>query len=242
MIAAVQGNLEALEAVCADLDRQRIVDVICLGSVLRWGPDPLACLDLVRERCRVVLRGWDEHLLFGAPGELELGTRRWREWLLGRLGPKERTWLASLPLRHDEAGRTFAYGDPRVGPEHSWEALVPDTFLQRPELARSILDASSPVLVGVGPEHRPLVWVEGEAEAREQPGRWRRSANDPRAVVWVGSVGQPRDRDRRATYAVIDGDTIAWRRVEYDVERTVAKIRADPALDERGALRLLEGI
>jgi len=63
-----------------------------------------------------------------------------------------------------------------------------------------------------------------------------------KALVAVGAVGQPRDRDQRAGYVIVDGDTICWRRVPYDVEATVQKILATPALNEAHALRLREGI
>jgi len=60
--------------------------------------------------------------------------------------------------------------------------------------------------------------------------------------VTVGSVGQPRDRDNRASYVVVDDATITWRRLEYDFEKTAAKIEAIAQLDAALAARLKEGI
>ena len=65
---------------------------------------------------------------------------------------------------------------------------------------------------------------------------------DQKVIVNVGSVGQPRDRDPRACYVVVDGDTISWRRVEYDVEKTVARMDSIAQLDAALSARLKEGI
>ncbi len=62
-----------------------------------------------------------------------------------------------------------------------------------------------------------------------------------KALCNVGSVGQPHDGDRRACYALFDGHAVRFRRVAYDVEATVRKIRVEPALDDFCGERLLDG-
>ena len=57
-----------------------------------------------------------------------------------------------------------------------------------------------------------------------------------------GSVGQPRDKDNRACYAIFDGSRVTWRRVEYDIEKTIARIQANPDLHEALGKRLRLGI
>ena len=63
-----------------------------------------------------------------------------------------------------------------------------------------------------------------------------------KAIINVGSVGQPRDRDNRACYVVVDGNTVKWRRVEYDIERTTKIMDSIAQLDQALAARLKEGI
>jgi predicted phosphodiesterase len=121
-ISDVHANLEALEQVFADIDRQGIKDVFCLGDIVGYGPTPLACVDKIFERCRVIVRGnHDEALLSGAYG-FHGRAREAIDWTREQLKPgffsgiNVRTrWerMTQLPLIHQEGDFTFVHGSPR---------------------------------------------------------------------------------------------------------------------------------
>ena len=92
-----------------------------------------------------------------------------------------------------------------------------------------------------GHTHIPGVFTQGLRFLRPEEVGHAYRLGGGKALVNVGSVGQPRDGDWRACYALLDGDTVCCRRVEYDVEMTVRKIHATDDLDNIQGDRLLEG-
>lgn len=247
VLSCVHANLEALRAVLADIDRRGVTDVICLGDVVGYGPDPEACVDLVRARCRVVLRGCnDEDLLAGRHSARGPNLReKVLAWTHERMAPGQGasseararwSFLDALPVRHDEfPGRTFVHGAP-----HDHREFM--TALPSPEL-RAAAFAAFERLAFVGHTHEPGLLTEDAPDWRPpaaighrwvQPGRGK-------ALVNVGAVGQPRDRDPRACYVTAVGGVVEWHRVEYDVERVRDAMRRagfSEVLGERLALGL----
>ena len=69
ILSDIHGNLEALTAVLADIDRHGVDRIVCLGDLVGYGPDPVACIDLVRQRCEVVILGhFDQEVMFDPEG------------------------------------------------------------------------------------------------------------------------------------------------------------------------------
>lgn len=256
VLAGVCANLEALEAVLADMQAQGVTDAICLGDALGYGPNPVECLELLRARCRVMLMGHTESFLLDWPrnsaslGKAKAANLVWLERLLRPRWPLARAaraghwrWVTGLPLTHAELGWWFGHSeyvclDPeytvRVRDHASWSAESTLDPQLRPLLRAGVVTA--------GWTHHPAVWEEGAGlpwrEGRpEEPYR----VGPAPAVVWVGAVGQPRDRDPRACYAIVSPTSVEWRRVGYDVERTVSKILANEALLPAWGRRLRSG-
>ena len=199
----VHGNLEALRAVLADAASRSDV-VLCLGDVVGYGADPAACVDLVGERCQAVVGGNHEHAV---TGRLDLEwfnpyARAAAEWTRGELSRDAMAWLTRLPLISEVDEATIVHASP-AGPDE-WDYLVSaqDGF--------AAFGAFETRLCFVGHSHV--------------------SRFDPlyRYIVNVGSVGQPRDGDPRAAYALWDSErrSITVRRVLYDVGAARAKIVA----------------
>ena len=220
ILSDVHGNLEALRAVLADAEQQAD-DVLCLGDMVGYGADPVACVDLLGTRARHVVAGNHE---YGVTGRLPLSwfnpfARAAAEWTREQLDPGCASYLAALPLAAEVDDATLVHASPRQPEE--WEYLVDA------EDGLTAFAAFTTRLCFVGHSHVPAVWslgssgpdyARGAVDMRLEAGR--------RYIVNVGSVGQPRDRDPRASYAVWDVDDrrVHVRRVPYDTAAARAKI------------------
>jgi diadenosine tetraphosphatase ApaH/serine/threonine PP2A family protein phosphatase len=188
-----------------------------------YGADPAACVDLIGGRTRAVVAGNHEH---GVVGRLALAwfnryARAALEWTREQLTPDCSDYLASLPLTLEMLDATLVHASP-AHPEE-WEYLVGAAS------GLAAFEGFATRLCFVGHSHVPAVWSlgssgpdygTGDVDVRLEAGR--------RYLVNVGSVGQPRDRDPRAAYAVWDLEDrhITVRRVAYDVATARSKIEA----------------
>jgi len=204
VIADVHGNLPALEAVLSDPHDA----LICLGDLVGYGPHPGPCVRRVLERATVALRGNHDHALAAGVGS---GCRPSFQWLadataslgLAQLSPAERAALGALPLRAEDTIDGIRYHMVHATPSDPLHRYLPrDSEAWEGEVEQIAADI---VLVG----HTHLQF------RREAAGRM---------ILSPGSVGQPRDGDTRAAYAVIEDGTISFCRVAYAVERTVSAL------------------
>jgi len=228
-----------------------ITDIVCLGDVVGYGPMPLECVDLVMEKCRVTLKGnHDEALVHGAYA-FNLRAQKAIEWTRDQLKPGffsgsavRRRWefLTKLPLRHEEGPDLFIHGSPR-DPTNEY-VLATEIGFGPTEKFEEIFAGFERMLF-VGHTHMPCVITdkyETKTSAELENKYVYPDMADQKVIVNVGSVGQPRDRDPRACYVVVDDGTVTWRRLEYDIEKTVNAMEAIAQLDAALAARLKEGI
>ncbi len=221
----VHGNIEALEAVLADAARQRPDAYVCLGDVVGYGPDPNACVARVRALAGGVIAGNHDR---AAVGEADLDTfsplaRAAIEWTMQVLDAEARRFLASLPLRLETPAFLAVHGSPR-DPVEEYVLGLPT--------ALAVFSESEFALCLVGHTHVPGAFVlgrDGRVAARAlPPGQAVRLSATSRYIVNVGSVGQPRDGDPRASYLLLDAGarTATLRRLAYPVGDTQEKIAA----------------
>jgi diadenosine tetraphosphatase ApaH/serine/threonine PP2A family protein phosphatase len=211
--------------------------LLCLGDVVGYGADPGPCLDLVAARAAAIVAGNHEH---GAIGRLALdwfnpAARAATEWTAARLAPDTRRWLDALPVLAREGDATLVHGSPEEPEAWDYLATATDGF--------AVFGAFDTRLCFVGHSHRPAVWSVGTSGPDHRAGfrAWpARVALRPgrRYLINVGSVGQPRDGDARAAYALWDVEArrVDIRRVPYDVRAAADKILAaglPPILGER---------
>ncbi len=247
VVSDIHANLEALQAVLADLAGQGAGAVYCLGDIVGYGPDPVACLDRAMRFDLAVLGNHDQGALFDPEGFSPVAMRAilWTRQRLERDGPRswrEECWdfLAGLPRTHRQGDRLYVHGSAR-NPLN--EYVFPEDAYNLHKMERIFAHVERHCFQGH--THVPGVFTE------EAPGRHEFRKPDEvghafrldgrKALVNVGSVGQPRDGDPRACYALLDGDTVTWRRVPYDAAATRAKIHAIPDLDPYLGNRLLVG-
>lgn len=237
IISDIHGNYDALSAVLGDIARSRVDRVVCLGDIVGYGAEPQQCIAAVRG-----LDGWTVagNHDYGAIGKLDpsyfnANARRACEWTAAALSAADRRFLAALPLRHsavDGGGRFIAVHSTPLRPE-DWHYI-----LSIDEAEYQFEQFTEPVCL-VGHSHQPMFWqllpagecsIIGREYLRLEPGR--------RYIINVGSVGQPRDGDPRACYALCDSDRreLVIRRVEYDIgaaQKKILKAGLPPRLAER---------
>ena len=232
IISDLHANLEALEAVLADADACGVGEVICLGDVVGYGSDAEACVDLVRRRCSACLCGnHDWALVNSAIGFTPLArqaiacTRRRME--PGPLASprKLRRWeflCDGLRERVERGGWLMVHGSPR---DPITEYIFPEDVDIAPEKIGEIFGMFGQACF-VGHTHLPGVFTEELDFLTPAELGDRFDIGSKRAIVNVGSAGQPRDGDSRACYAQVCDGEVVFRRVEYDVQKTVEKVRA----------------
>ncbi|MBP90109.1 MAG: phosphoesterase [Planctomycetaceae bacterium] len=245
LISDIHANLEALKAVLADIRNQGVSDVYCLGDVIGYGPNPCECLDEVIKLCPVTILGnHDQAALFDPDGfnpvalQAVYWTREQLEAANGTPAQINKRWdfLGELPRTHQEGDFLFVHGSAR---EPTNEYVFPeDVYNQRKmEALFSRVDK----YCFQGHTHIPGVFtMDREFLTPEDLGGQYR-LGDERVMINVGSVGQPRDNDSRACYAIIEDNTLTYRRVEYNVDTTAEKIYDIPDLDNMLGDRLRSG-
>jgi diadenosine tetraphosphatase ApaH/serine/threonine PP2A family protein phosphatase len=248
IISDIHSNTPALEAVLEDIDSRRIKKIICLGDVVGYGPHPIECADLIMKRCETVICGnHDEALTLGGVGFHQVA-RDAIQWTKEQLQPrmlssgatKDRwAFLTKLKKEHRDGSDRFIHGSPR---DFTCDYILPgDAAFGRTSKLDEIFDAFDHRLF-VGHSHLPMAMTEDcEVIIPSHVGNEYECDPAQKVVINVGSVGQPRDKDPRACYAVVDGSKVTWRRVEYDLMTTVRRIESIERLSGRLAERLITG-
>ncbi|MDG7007314.1 MAG: metallophosphoesterase family protein [Nitrososphaerota archaeon] len=223
VISDIHANLEALEAVLGEIGGEEIV---CLGDLVDYGAQPNEVVARVMEvGARTILGNHDSAALTGDTSLFNPKAAMSSTWTRAKLTEGSRLYLGALPeefrMQVEDAKLYFTHGSPD---DHLWEYLDPRTDS---DLFGHFLDRLSVDGIGVGHTHLPFVWREGA-----------------RVMFNPGSVGQPRDGDRRAAYAEVSVDggyvEVDLRRVDYDFQSAARKIREE-GLPSSNADRLSAG-
>jgi len=244
IISDIHSNLEALQAVLGDIAGQKVEEVYCLGDVVGYGPNPRECVDLVM-KCRVVLLGnHDQGAMFdpegfNPPAERAIfWTRAQLEAAVDTRLDRERRWefLSERPRTHREDGFLFVHGSAR-NPLN--EYVFPEDIYNQRKMER--IFALVEKYCFQGHTHVPGIFTEDLAFHSPEEIDYLYHLDGRKTLCNVGSVGQPRDGDWRACYIMLDGETIRYRRVEYDIDTTIQKIYAIPDLENFLGDRLRDG-
>ncbi|MDB6007298.1 MAG: metallo-dependent phosphatase-like [Prosthecobacter sp.] len=213
LISDIHGNLQALEAVVADIRAQGITECICLGDIVGYGGNPSECINLVRDFCSHSLLGnHDEYTLSGkGMGEASGEVREVIQWTREQLNEEQLAWLRALSMRHDGGDFEAVHSSLHFPEEWPYVLLSGDAALH-------FTHQVHPVCF-IGHTHQPKMWVEGDDWPLNTTSL-ESLRSDQKQVINVGSVGQPRDRDERACYLIFrrSQQDVWWRRVAYDIE------------------------
>jgi len=215
----IHGNLEALQSVLADAQDQDCTHHICLGDIVGYGADPVACLEKVQELgCPTVKGNHDE----GASNQSLLEdlnplAQRALLWTREQLSQEQREWLADLKLIRQV--RDFTIVHATLDSPGSW------TYVTNRFDAMASFSYQFTQLCFYGHTHSPRIF-ERDDTVRGARGMEVAIQRGTKYFINVGSVGQPRDGDWHAAYAIYDiaAQTVKIRRVDYDIETAQKKI------------------
>jgi len=248
IISDIHANLEALRTVLDDIDERQIETIYCLGDIIGYGPDPAECLDLVAQRAKFSLCGNHDHAVFYEPTNFNTGAERACFWTRAVLeedpDAKRRNdrwrFLGGLNPRVEMDGMLFVHGSPRKPIN---EYLFPDDVYTNPHKLLANFERMEHLTCFCGHTHVPGVFVDDPYfEAPNELGTEPKFVlGEEKAIVNVGAVGQPRDRDPRAAYVIVNDGEVEFIRVEYDIDVTARKIRDNPNLDDFLGARLYDG-
>jgi diadenosine tetraphosphatase ApaH/serine/threonine PP2A family protein phosphatase len=250
LISDVHANLEALIAVIDDIRSQGIAKIYNLGDTVGYGPDPEACIDLVDAACQVNLCGnHDYAVLFEAEGFNPIAKKSVDcHRKIMRPNPEENDqeklrrwmWLEQLEPMYEVQDFEAMHGSPR---QPITEYVLPSDLETDPVKTSDIFSAMSKKVAFVGHTHFPGVMEDGNDSflMLSTFDNYYRINRDNRAIINIGSVGQPRDRNPRSCYVIYDGVSVTYRRVEYDLEKTMQKIMANPDIHPACGIRLRDG-
>jgi diadenosine tetraphosphatase ApaH/serine/threonine PP2A family protein phosphatase len=244
LISDIHSNLEALEAVLADIRSQGITEIYCLGDVIGYGPNPRECIDLIMKVDLCILGNHDQGALFDPEGfnsgaeRAIFWTREQLEKPLGNPAQNARRWefLGELPRNKRENGYLFVHGSAR-NPLNEY-VFPEDIYNQRKmEKIFSLVEH----YCFQGHTHVPGVFTQSLNFLSPDEIGYTYQLGPDKTMVNVGSVGQPRDGDPRACYVVLEDDRVTFRRVAYPFETTIQKIHDTPDLDDFLGDRLRDG-
>ncbi len=243
IVSDIHGNLEALKAVLTDLRTQGCDRTICLGDIVGYGPNPCECLDLVTQLDGCVLGNHDYGALidpegFSAAAEQAIfWTRRQLENPDSPEESKRRLeFIARLPRTISDGNILFVHGSVR-NPLN--EYVFPEDVYNRRKMEKlfSMVQGYS----FQGHTHAPGIFSVNLQFQRPDEFGYKTQLPSDKAMINVGSVGQPRDGDWRSCYVILEGQTVEYRRVEYDIDTTIQKIFDIPELDNFLGERLRDG-
>lgn len=244
ILGDVHSNAEALRAVLDELAGERIDKYVQVGDLVGYGPEPSVCIDLIRSLGATVCMGNHDAAVLGLLDTAYFNTyaRTAIHWTRPRLRSEDVAFLKSLPYVARTPEFTVVHG--------SLHSPAQFGYVVSPVEALDCMALQDTRLCFLGHSHVPAIYLRRAAQPGEDilhvianPDGSVAYADYERVLMNVGSVGQPRDEDPRAAYAIVDTDTetAELRRVEYDIAAVQQKIR-DAGLPEVLAHRLQLGL
>ncbi len=228
----VHGNIHALDACLAHMQKQKVTRFLCLGDLVGYGAFPVDCLRRVASLHGIILQGNHDE---AAASEISLaeysdGARAGVEFSRRKLTAVWRGLLGNLPLVYLDESFSACHAAPFA------PALWP-YVLDESVAALSLRSQPRPICF-IGHTHRPAIWSISAKGALLSPPETQQLPAGRRFLINVGSIGQPRDDDWRASYAIFEPATrrLEFHRVAYEIAKAQSAIlRAGlpPALADR---------
>jgi len=239
IISDIHANLEALSAVLFDIESLNIDEIICLGDVIGYGPNPNECISLIHKKCPIVLMGNHDAAALDTQStqNFNINAKIAIEWTEKQLTAENKNILENLPMSKIDDNKTYVHSTP-YEPE-MWY------YISSVEEAAFNFQFFDTTFCFVGHTHLPIIISIDESKtisvSQEETLDFGKDENS-RYLINVGSVGQPRDRNPKSSYGIMDTDAslLTIRRIDYDIKKCQEKMRKHK-LPEFLISRLAEG-
>ena len=247
IVSDIHSNLEALIAVLKDIESKRCRRIYCLGDLIGYGPNPNEVIDIARSSFEFVIMGnHDDAIGYKIPKRFKRLAAKAAFWTRREVKPRNRPgyreqrerwqFIHKFPRTEELGPWLMAHGTPMSNLEYCQDAEVALSVFQE-EMGQSRI-------CFVGHTHVPGIFTfDGSAVHYVEPEEGKRYAvTAQRAIVNVGSVGQPRDGDPRACWVLAREDgTFSFRRVPYNVDAVAERIYRTRGLHPSLGERLFHG-
>ncbi len=254
IISDIHSNIEALTTVLEDIKQRGIKTIYCLGDVVGYAANPRECLDLVIDKSEFCVMGNHDYAVLYEPTNFNMGAEQasfWTREILEKetdAAKRDKRWefLGNQVMRHTKemkldgvnAHIDFVHASPRKPIN---EYIFPDDVYSTAGKIETLFERVQHICF-IGHTHLPGVFLdEPDFYSPDELGGKYPIIKEEKAIINVGSVGQPRDRDNRASYVFIEGNTVNFVRLEYDYEATAQKIYEIERLDNFEGDRLFDG-
>ncbi|MGH2831786.1 MAG: metallophosphoesterase family protein [Solirubrobacteraceae bacterium] len=224
VISDIHANRQAFEAVLEEIAASDAAELWCLGDLVGYGADPDACVALARNHAAVCLAGNHDMAVTGEipMDEFSRGASLAAQWTQEVISAENLQFLSGLRPQGQEGPVGLYHASPR---DPVWEYVLSAL------LAELCLDSQDQRIGLIGHSHVALAFVREQGELATGEPRRAGTELDISSGEWLlnpGSVGQPRDGDPRAAWLLLDldGQSVSFRRTEYDVTGAAAAIRA----------------
>jgi diadenosine tetraphosphatase ApaH/serine/threonine PP2A family protein phosphatase len=233
-ISDIHSNTEALSTVLADIDARGADKIYCLGDVIGYGPEPRVTLKTIMERCEFSLLGNHEHGAMFYATDFNPKARAAIEWTKAQLNdasfPRDenfRLWnyISEMPETQTVGDIMLVHGSPK---DPVRDYTLPGDVADPERMAERYKKMGACRICFVGHSHVPGVYEDGNGFQSPEQVNGQFQVGDKKAIVNIGSVGQPRDGDPRLSYVTYDAEasTVNFHRLDYDYRATMSKIRA----------------
>ena len=234
------ANLEALTAVLDALDQESCDKLVCLGDTVGYGASANECCDLVQARAAFTILGNHDAAVAGRMDYSFYydAARQALDYHASILSPNNMKWLRALPYEVREGNLLFCHGSPMNLEEFE--------YIFAPEQAARCIDIWDQLgdLTFIGHSHLCKAFALTQEDVFEVVADKFQVRKGHKYIISVGSVGQPRDYDNRASYTIYDTaeTTFEFKRVAYDIESAAQKIFENAKLERNFGNRLFIGV
>ncbi len=231
----IHGNLEALQAVIADMESQQVTQRFCLGDIVGYGASPRECLEVIRKlNCPILMGNHDDEAWQDTPLLYRPHVLAGLEFARKQLNSEEKKFLCDLPLKMEF--ESFIMVHSSLFQPEKWH------YLNNALNIELNFQQQRHQVCLCGHTHVPRFYDKLLLTQMHLPGPEHLLVPEKKYLVNIGSVGQPRDGDPAACYVIYHEATrrIEFRRVSYDIAGAQKKIR-DAGLPEMLAERLAKG-
>ena len=224
IISDIHANLQALHAIQEDILKVGVDELICLGDIVGFGPDPSKVMDSIYANVHHFVMGNHDAAACGLldSSAFNKDSRKIIEWTKTKLNPTAKKFLKEMPFIIST--ENFACVHAEMGDPGMYR------YITQPEEAKASWDSCTEQIIFIGHTHIPAIYMVGEmGVAHYLPPQELRCGANMRYIVNVGSVGQSRDGDMRACYVVYDSEKqqIDFRRVTYDLDKYFDRMQAE---------------